>query len=49
MDTDEALFPELAMVCEGCGGDVSVPPGLSPVEAAWMHEHDCPAFVAELA
>jgi hypothetical protein len=43
--SDHALFPEVSVVCTGCGTDFPVGDGLGPVEILWMHDHDCPAGV----
>lgn len=48
MFPDETSFPELSILCARCSSDVAVPPGLNALDAAWMHEHDCPAFEAEI-
>ncbi len=42
MSHADDLFPDFAIVCPGCGADVDVPPGLNALEAAWMHDSECP-------
>jgi hypothetical protein len=39
--TQEALFPEVSVVCTTCDGALLVGPDLSPIETLWLHDHDC--------
>ena len=48
-DPDEALFPEICVVCHACDDELPVPPGLTAVEAMWMHEPECPALIEAAA
>jgi hypothetical protein len=46
---EEALLPEVSVVCCGCGEALPVIEGLDPWVTLWMHELDCPAWLPELA
>jgi hypothetical protein len=38
---DDALFPEIHVVCPACAAAFRLGEGLDPYETLWMHEHDC--------
>ena len=38
---DEALFPEIRVVCPACAAALLFGDGLEPYETLWMHEHEC--------
>jgi hypothetical protein len=48
-EADEALFPEICVVCHACNDELPVPPGLTAIEAAWMHEPECRALIEAAA
>jgi hypothetical protein len=41
----DSLFPDIAVVCDGCDRALPLRDGLGALETLWLHDHDCPAGV----